>query len=154
MISDFERPNDTLVCIINNIIDLDMKTILEHLVNNRSLITFRPIESELLLNKQKNYLFDLSYLGVIDFLGEKSIDFLQGQLTCDLRLVSDVSMIQGAQCNLKGRILSLLDIINWQGVKLVLPQDLIEVTQHSLNKVALLSRVKITSNNNYKILGF
>lgn len=56
MISDFERPNDTLVCIINNIIDLDMKTILEHLVNNRSLITFRPIESELLLNKQKNYL--------------------------------------------------------------------------------------------------
>ncbi|HFL2237356.1 TPA: folate-binding protein YgfZ, partial [Legionella pneumophila] len=48
MISDFERPNDTLVCIINNIIDLDMKTILEHLVNNRSLITFRPIESELL----------------------------------------------------------------------------------------------------------
>ncbi|HHG8558750.1 TPA: folate-binding protein YgfZ, partial [Legionella pneumophila] len=82
-----------------------MKTILEHLVNNRSLITFRPIESELLLNKQKNYLFDLSYLGVIDFLGEKSIDFLQGQLTCDLRLVSDVSMIQGAQCNLKGRIL-------------------------------------------------
>ncbi|HAT9823840.1 TPA: folate-binding protein YgfZ, partial [Legionella pneumophila subsp. pneumophila] len=154
MISDFERPNDTLVCIINNIIDLDMKTILEHLVNNRSLITFRPIESELLLNKQKNYLFDLSYLGVIDLFGEKSIDFLQGQLTCDLRLVSDTSMIQGAQCNLKGRILSLLDIINWQGVKLVLPQDLIEVTQNSLNKVALLSRVKITSNHNYKILGF
>ncbi|HAU1217452.1 TPA: folate-binding protein YgfZ, partial [Legionella pneumophila] len=66
MISDFERPNDTLLCIINNITDLDMKTMLEHLVNNRSLITFRPIESELLLNKQKNYLFDLSYLGVID----------------------------------------------------------------------------------------
>ncbi|HAT1595089.1 TPA: folate-binding protein YgfZ [Legionella pneumophila] len=154
MISDFERPNDTLLCIINNITDLDMKTILEHLVNNRSLTTFRTIESELLLNKQKNYLFDLSYLGVIDLFGDKSIDFLQGQLTCDLRLVSDVSMMQGAQCNLKGRILSLLDIINWQGIKLVLPQDLIEVTQNSLNKAALLSRVKITTNNSYKVLGF
>ncbi|HAU1296271.1 TPA: folate-binding protein YgfZ [Legionella pneumophila] len=154
MISDFERPNDTLLCIINNITDLDMNTILEHLVNNRSFTTFHSIESELLLNQQKNYLFDLSYLGVIDLFGDKSIDFLQGQLTCDLRLVSDASMIQGAQCNLKGRILSLLDIINWQGIKLVLPQDLIEVTQNSLNKAALLSRVKITTNNSYKVLGF
>ncbi|HAZ7572599.1 folate-binding protein YgfZ [Legionella sp. PATHC032] len=131
-----------------------MKTILEYLVNNRSLTTFRTIESELSLNRQKNYLFDLSYLGVIDLFGDKSTDFLQGQLTCDLRLVTNTSIIQGAQCNLKGRILSLLDIINWHGVKLVLPQDLIEVTQHSLNKAALLSRVKITANNSYKVLGF
>lgn len=131
-----------------------MKTILEHLVNNRSLTTFRSIESELSLDKQKNYLFDLSYLRIMDLFGEKSMDFLQGQLTCDLRLVSDTSIIQGAQCNLKGRILSLLDIINWQGIKLVLPQDLLEVTQSSLSKAALLSRVKITTNNSYKILGF
>lgn len=131
-----------------------MKTILEHVINNRHLTTFNSIESELLLNKQKNYLFDLSYMGVIDLLGEKSIDFLQGQLTCDLRLVSDSTMIQGAQCNLKGRILSLLDVIDWQGVKLLLPQDLIEVTQSSLTKTAQISRVSLSVDNNYKILGF
>ncbi|KGP63857.1 glycine cleavage system protein T [Legionella norrlandica] len=131
-----------------------MTTIMEHIINDRSLSTFHPINSELQLNIQKNYLFDLSYLGIIDLVGEKSIDFLQGQLTCDLRLVSNSSMIQGAQCNLKGRILSLLDVLDWQGVKLVLPQDLIELTQNSLTKTAQLSRVRITPNNSYKVLGF
>ena len=42
-------------------------------------------------------------------------------------------MIQGAQCrNLQGRILTLMDVINWQGIKLVLPADLLEATIKSL----------------------
>lgn len=125
-----------------------------HLINNRALTTFKPLEEELVLLPHKNYLFDLSYLTVIDVEGNKAIDFLQGQLTCDLNAISDIQMIEGAQCNLKGRILTLMDIITWQGVKLVLPQDLQESTTNSLGKYALLSRVTLKKNSQFNIFGF
>ncbi|KTD00259.1 YgfZ/GcvT domain-containing protein [Fluoribacter gormanii] len=131
-----------------------MSTTFTHLINNRALTSFKALESELKLLPQKNYLFDLSYLSVIDVEGNKAIDFLQGQLTCDLGGLSDIQMIQGAQCNLKGRILALMDIINWQGVKLVLPKDLQESTIHSLSKYSLLSRVSLKPNTQFKIFGF
>lgn len=131
-----------------------MNTPIEHLINSRPLTTYHSLEIELKRNNEKNYLFDLSYYGVLDVNGEKAIDFLQGQLTCDLRAVSDIQMTQGAQCNLKGRILALLDIINWQGIKLVLPKDLLESTQNSLTKTALLSRVSLNENKTLKVFGF
>lgn len=131
-----------------------MKKPTEHTINNRTLETFDTIESELLLHKDKNYLFNLSHMGVLDVNGDRAIEFLQGQLTCDLKSISDIEMIQGAQCNLKGRILSLLDIVCWDGIKLILPRDLLEATQNSLIKPAQLSRVSINQNNDLAILGF
>lgn len=127
---------------------------IEHLINQRVLTTFKPIATELVLDAQKNYLFDLSYLSVLDVGGDKALDFLQGQLTSDLRLISESHMSQGAQCNLQGRILSLLDIISWQGIKIVMPQDLITATVNSLNKTAMLSRVTLNTNNQLQVFGF
>lgn len=124
------------------------------LINTRTLTTILPNESPLALNQSQNYLFDLTYLGIVDVQGDKAIDFLQGQVSCDLRNLSDIHMMHGALCNLKGRILALLDIIQWQGVKLVLPNDLMESTQLSLSKTAMLSRVKLTANSNKTVLGF
>jgi tRNA-modifying protein YgfZ len=131
-----------------------MNNAISHIVNTRPLTTFASTETISVLNKHKNYLFDLSFLTILDVIGEKANEFLQGQLSCDINKVSDIQMIQGAQCNLKGRILSLLDIINWNGFKLVLPKDLCEVTQSSLSKTALLSRVSIKENNGLKVFGF
>lgn len=131
-----------------------MKATLDHLINSRILTTFDSLDIELKLNKNNNYLFDLSYLGLLDVSGEKAQDFLQGQLTCDLRSVSDIQMIQGAQCNLKGRILSLLDILNWNGFKIILPKDLLDSTKNSLTKTAQLSRVSIQENNEFQLFGF
>ena len=127
---------------------------LEHLINSRSLTTVHANELQLVLTKENNYLFDLSYLSVLDVNGEQASEFLQGQLTCDLRSVSDIQMLQGAQCNLKGRILTLMDVINWQGIQCILPKDLIESTQKSLIRTALLSRVCINENRNLAIFGF
>ncbi|VEB37303.1 YgfZ/GcvT domain-containing protein [Legionella cherrii] len=131
-----------------------MSNIFTHPVNSRTLTTFKDLEKELILLPQLNYLFDLSYIGVVDVIGDKAIDFLQGQLTCDVQSVSDIQMIQGAQCNLKGRILALMDIIDWQGIKLILPADLEEATINSLNKYALLSRVSLKTSKCFKIFGF
>ncbi len=131
-----------------------MSTTFTHLINNRALTVVKALEKELVLQPHKNYLFDLSYLSVIDIEGTKAIDFLQGQLTCDLSSMSDIHMIQGAQCNLKGRILALMDIITWQGVKLILPKDLQEATINSLSKYALLSRVALKTNTQLSVFGF
>lgn len=127
---------------------------IDHLINSRTLTTFSDISTELRLNKEKNYLFDLSYLGVLNIDGDKSAEFLQGQLTCDINQLSDIHMIQGAQCNLKGRILALMDVIQWNGIKLVLPKDILEATQNSLSKTALLSRVQIKPNEDLRLFGF
>jgi folate-binding protein YgfZ len=131
-----------------------MTTLLNHLVGSRPYTTITPPDLDRLLCKHKNYLFDLSYLSILEINGDKALEFLQGQLTADMQQLSDIRIVQTAQCNLKGRILSLLDVINWQGIKIVVPQDLLASTQNSLMKTALLSRVTMCQNNTFKLFGF
>lgn len=131
-----------------------MMSTFEYSINDRILTTFKPIAEELKLQPKKNYLFDLSYLAVLEVEGVKALDFLQGQLTCNIHSISDIQMLQGAQCNLQGRILSLMDIVSWQGVKLILPKDLIELTIKSLSKTAMLSRITLKKNDQLSIFGF
>lgn len=131
-----------------------MNSLFTHSINNRTLTTYNSIEKELELLPDKNYLFDLSYLSVLDVSGDKAIEFLQGQVTCDVQSLTDIQMVQGAQCNLQGRILTLMDILNWQGIKLVLPSDLMDPTIKSLTKTAMLSRVSLGNNSDLCILGF
>lgn len=126
----------------------------EQMINTRPFTIINVELGDRITDTHKNYLFDLSYLGIINLKGDKSIDFLQGQLTCDLNTVSDIQIAQGAQCNLKGRILSLMDIINWGGVKLILPVDLVDVTLKTLDKTAQLSKVTLQENIEYQVLGF
>lgn len=106
------------------------------------------------MNKELNYLFNLSYLAVLDVVGEKAVEFLQGQLSCDVRKLSDIQIVQGALCNLKGRILALIDVCDWQGVRCILRQDLLEPTVQTLSKTAQLSRVSLRENKALKVFGF
>jgi folate-binding protein YgfZ len=131
-----------------------MKTTFNYLINNRNLNTFKAIDQEQQLRADKNYLFDLSYLGVIDIIGDKALEFLQGQLTCDVNTVSDIQIAQGGLCNLQGRLLTLMDVVNWLGVKLILPKDLLEASIKSLTKPAMLSRVTTQENKELRVLGF
>lgn len=101
-----------------------------------------------------NQLFDLSNYALINVHGERAADFLQGQLTCDVRDVTPQIMRKGALCNLKGRILALLDVINWQGYQLILPDNLLTHTLNSLNKTALVSRVRLERNPDCRLFGF
>ncbi len=123
-------------------------------INTREYTIFAPMQDELLLESTKNYLFDLSYLGCLKVIGTQSREFLQGQLSCDLREVSTEQMRQGARCNLKGRVLALLDVIEWQGLHLIVPNDLLSETQTSLAKTVLFSQVKLDASPAYRLFGF
>lgn len=105
-----------------------------------------PSQLSMLLSTKQPIFFDLPHLGAIRVAGDKAQEFLQGQITCDIRKITSQSMRQGALCNVKGRILTLLDIIQYQDIYwLILPKDLIPSTMHSLEKVALLSRVALSN---------
>lgn len=117
-----------------------------HLINNRAYTSHFPLIEEYDFHPSKNYLFDLSYLTLINVTGEKTASFLQGQLSCDVHAVTQSVFQQGALCSLQGRILALLKVIYWQQYQLILPSDLSEATVKSLSRAAALSRVSLEQN--------
>ena len=126
----------------------------EYLLNGRQFTAFSPLKNELQFQDNKNYLFELSYLSSLQIEGERAAEFLQGQLSCDIRKVTTNTMQQGAMCNLKGRILALLDVLQWQNLQLILPGDLLVDTQNSLSKTAMLSRIQLKPSTDYQFCGF
>lgn len=123
-------------------------------INSRTLTCFSDLQHELTFEPNKNYLFDLSYLTAIHIVGERSQEFLQGQITCNVLEVNPSHMQQGALCTIQGRVLALLDIIDWHGFHLILPTDLCEMTETSLAKTARLSRVDLSHSSSIQVLGF
>lgn len=124
-----------------------------YLINQRPYSLYFPQEKEFAFKTDKNYCFELPYLTTLKIIGERAQEFLQGQISCDVRRVTPERMQQGLICNLQGRILTLLDVIQWQGLHLILPLDLANVTLASLTKIAMLSRVSLELSADYKIYG-
>lgn len=118
---------------------------MNYLIESRAYKTIHPLTEEMQLQPDTNYFFNLDYLTVLQVEGEKGAEFLQGQLTCDMRLVSSSQMQQGLLCNLKGRIMAILDVmlLSNNNIGLVLPLDLIQDTQSMLSKAAAFSRVQL-----------
>lgn len=125
-------------------------------INNRQLTAFASLPEELIYDSTKNYLFNLDYLAGIHVAGERAQEFLQGQLSCDLREVNEHEIRQGAMCDLKGRILALLDVVRWsgRGFQLILPRDLLSGTKATLAKTAMFSRVILNPESSYQLFGF
>ena len=99
-------------------------------------------------------LYDLSHLTALTLQGEASRTLLQGQLSCDVREVDSQHMRQGALCNLKGRVLALIDVVEFQHMQLILPRALSAFVIKNLQKPALLSRVNLAENPHLHLFGF
>ena len=125
-------------------------------VNSRVLSCESNVCDDQVFAPQKNYLFDLSYLSLLRVDGSRAKEFLQGQLTCDLRDINSKHMRQGALCDLKGRVLTVMDVVEWenQGLYLILPDDLLEETQKALAKPAMFSKVSLQKEDSHRLLGF
>lgn len=126
---------------------------LHYTINNRNYSMLLSSSKDLELQAEHNYLFDLSHLSLLDVTGERAADFLQGQFTCNVQEINQTTMRPGALCNLKGRILALADIIQWQNYRLILPTDLALATLSSLSKTAMLSRVELKEHHDFQCLG-
>lgn len=97
--------------------------------------------------------FDLSYLSVILVTGADSAAFLQGQLSCNIKTLSESQASIAAYCTAKGRVISIMIVIpQTDGFCLLLPSSLAEIVQKRLQMFVLRSAVKLIRSN-VRILG-
>src|SRR5690606_37612864 len=105
------------------------------------------IISEFIMADTNNFLSSLPNFGVIQISGNNAATFLQGQLTCDINQVSDITGLPGALCNHKGRMLATFWI--WKQEKtyfLLIPAaNMASIIQH-LNKFAVFSKVSVSQS--------
>jgi hypothetical protein len=91
-----------------------------------------------------NVLVDLSHLSLWRIHGDDAESFLQGQLSNDIRLVSEHRAQLSAYCNPKGRMLAIFQICRrGNAYYLQLPAALAESTFKRLRMFVLRARVKI-----------
>lgn len=89
---------------------------------------------------------ELSHLGLIAVHGPDAEQFLQGQLTCDVRQATLNHRLIGAFCSPKGRALAGFHLFRRGETRyLELPQELVEPTLTRLRKYVL--RAKVTLEN-------
>jgi tRNA-modifying protein YgfZ len=91
-------------------------------------------------------LFDLSHLGLIAARGADAVGFLQGQLSNDIRELSDSHTQLSAHCNQKGRILTLFRAVRLgETVYLQTPMERVADSIQRLSRFIL--RAKVTLND-------
>jgi len=85
--------------------------------------------------------------GLIQLSGEDSHKFLQGQVTCDMGLVTPDNSIFGAHCSPKGRVIFLFcaSMDSHQNIMLETHPSIVETAMASLKKYAVFFRTEITN---------
>ena len=120
---------------------LDSGAILE----NQRVANFGNPAKELEALQTNTVLMDLSDFGLIQFAGEDTQTFLQGQLTNDVRKVTPTNSQYSGYCSPKGRMLA--SFLLWQnntGYIMQLPAELRESVQKRLTMYVLRSKVKVS----------
>jgi folate-binding protein YgfZ len=93
-------------------------------------------------------LADLSHYALIKASGEDVIDFLQGQFTNDIKLVSDNLSQLSAYCNPKGRILANFRVFKRdEDFILRLHEDILEPTLKRLRMFVMRSKVELLDSS-------
>lgn len=102
------------------------------------------------------YYCTLTQRGLMTLTGPDAAKFLQGQVTCDVRELTQPTTRLGAQCNLKGRVMANFRALQKspETIALYLARDLIPDTIASLNKYIVFSKAKLEdSSNQYVLIG-
>lgn len=96
----------------------------------------------------------LSNLELIALEGEKAADFLQGQVTCDVREIQDDQTRRAAHCNPKGRILSTFRVLKFaKRFYLLVPASMVDLIIVQLKKYAIFSKVILKRDDSLKVIG-
>ncbi|MBL4647954.1 MAG: folate-binding protein YgfZ [Gammaproteobacteria bacterium] len=95
---------------------------------------------------------DLQLIKVTGIDAEK---FLQGQLTCDIKQITETHSSLGAHCNLKGRIVSLFRLFKWrEAYYLSMPTEIMDEALILLEKHALFSKITLQAEQNLVHYGY
>lgn len=95
----------------------------------------------------------LTRFSVLRFSGEKTQEFLQGQLTCDIPSLSEHGQHSlAACCDHRGRMFANFWVVNWHSDFLfILPKNLSDIVKNHLQKYAVFSKVSISAEDTFFI---
>lgn len=116
------------------------------IIKNNCVIHFGDITEERKDTQVSTIMTDLSHYGLIRFSGEDAQTFLQSQLSCDIREISQIKAQYGSYCTPKGRILG--NFLLWQqgdDFSMQLPASLCPSIQKSLSLYILRAKVQLTN---------
>lgn len=117
------------------------------------LVHFGAVEQEQQALQQGEFKTALLHLGVLKVSGEDASDFLQGQLTNDIKQLADQHSQLSAQCSPKGRMLALFRIIkSVEDYYLILPQPMLAAIHKRLSMYVLRSKVSIEDVSDSMVL--
>lgn len=89
-------------------------------------------------------LIQLTHLGLLKISGARAAEFLQGQVSCDVREVNTAQSRLGLRCDVKGRVHASFRLFYAEGTfYALLPRTMVAVLQNSLQKYAVFSAVKL-----------
>jgi tRNA-modifying protein YgfZ len=92
--------------------------------------------------------YDLSHLGLIAVRGDDALTFLQGQLTNDVRAVSDTHSQLSSHCSPKGRMLALFRVLRLgDAIMLQLPRERVADTLKRLRLFVMRAKVTLVDES-------
>lgn len=117
-------------------------------LENNKVIKFSSSQKEEQSAFSNIVLADLSHYSLIKATGDDVVDFLQGQLSNDIKLVTENLSQLSAYCNPKGRILASFRIFKRDGhYFLHLHSDICEATLKRLRMFIMRSKVELIDNS-------
>lgn len=117
-------------------------------IDERRVISFGNIPREQRMIQTGLIMCDLSHQGLISVSGDDAADFLQGQLTNDIRDVSPQHSQLSAYCTPKGRMLSNFRVFKRNDAfYLRLPRTQLEATLKRLRMFVLMSKVNFEDSS-------
>ena len=126
----------------------------EFIINHRAFEYENAIADTLKYDSQQHYFCHLSFLNVIQVVGEQAQAFLQGQLTNDISLIQIGDIQSNLLCNLKGQIISQIWVGHFEdSYYMICPKDLNADILGILSKTAMLSKVQLLPFETKKVIG-
>ena len=117
-------------------------------IEDGKVISFGNIQREQRMAQSGLIMTDLSHFGLISVYGDDASTFLQGQLTNDIRDVSETHSQLSAYCTSKGRMLSNFRIFKRNDTfYLRLPRALLETTLNRIRKFILMAKVTMEDSS-------
>lgn len=118
-------------------------------IEGNQVVSFGNIQREQRVIHSGLAIYDLSHQGLISVDGEEAADFLQGQLTNDIRDVSLQHSQLSAYCTHKGRMLANFRLFKrGDSFYIRLPQTLLESTLKRISMFVLMSKVSLKDSSN------
>ncbi len=105
------------------------------------------------LKVEENLLAFVNDLTVIEVTGPDAAEFLQGQVTCDIRQLENLQPLFSACCDYKGRMVANFWIWQWgKDFYILLPSAMLDILLNHFKKFALFSKVAFQRDLDWEVL--